>query len=103
SYSALATVGEHDTFSGGISGEYPLSGKGSMAGGEMANGQLMSAGPMGGKGHVPLRDVGEEMEVRDAEGRYRHARRAPVDEFTLQPIRRVSKAGLETTWEGKGL
>jgi hypothetical protein len=100
SYSALATVGEHDTFSGGISGDYPLSGKGSMAGGEMANGQLMSAGPMGK--HVPLRDVGEEMEVRDAEGRYRHARRAPVDELTLQPIRRVSKAGLETTWEGKG-
>lgn len=42
-------------------------------------------------------DVGQEMEVKDATGRYRHARRAPVDENTLQPMRRVSKAGLETT------
>lgn len=94
SYSAIATVGEHDSFSGGIGGAYPTSGNGSNQGGEMVNGQLMSAGPMGkGPG---LRDVGEEMEVRDAEGRYRHARRAPVDELTLQPVRRVSKAGLET-------
>ena len=99
SYSAIATVGEHDTFSGGLSGSgYPNSGNGSTASGEMANGQLMSAGPMGSKGQVSMRDVGEEMEVRDADGRYRHARRAPVDELTLQPIRRVSKAGLETSW-----
>lgn len=42
-------------------------------------------------------DVGQEMEVKDANGRYRHARRAPVDENTLQPMRRVSKAGLEST------
>jgi hypothetical protein len=42
-------------------------------------------------------DVGQETEVKDATGRYRHARRAPVDENTLQPMRRVSKAGLETT------
>lgn len=98
SYSAIATVGEHDSFSGGISGAYPNSSNGSMGGGEMANGQLMSAGPMGGKGQVSMRDVGEEMEIRDADGRYRHARRAPVDELTLQPIRRVSKAGLETSW-----
>lgn len=98
SYSAIATVGEHDSFSGSIHGAYPNSSNGSMAGGEMANGQLMSAGPMGGKGQVSMRDVGEEMEVRDADGRYRHARRAPVDELTLQPIRRVSKAGLETSW-----
>jgi hypothetical protein len=100
SYSAVATVGEHEAFSGGLSGggPYPNSSNGSMGGGEMVNGQLMSAGPMGaGKGH--MRDVGEEMEVRDADGRYRHARRAPVDELTLQPIRRVSKAGLET-WSG---
>jgi hypothetical protein len=41
-------------------------------------------------------DSGQEMEIRDASGRYRHARRAPVDETTLQPIRRVSKAGLES-------
>ena len=43
-------------------------------------------------------DVGQEMEVKDANGRYRHARRAPVDENTLQPMRRVSKAGLESTF-----
>ncbi|KAI9435522.1 hypothetical protein H4582DRAFT_2100340 [Lactarius indigo] len=43
-------------------------------------------------------DVGQEMEVKDASGRYRHARRAPVDENTLQPMRRVSKAGLESTF-----
>ncbi|KAI0298992.1 hypothetical protein B0F90DRAFT_1631918 [Multifurca ochricompacta] len=43
-------------------------------------------------------DVGQEMEVKDASGRYRHARRAPVNENTLQPMRRVSKAGLESTF-----
>ena len=37
-------------------------------------------------------DVGQETEVKDATGRYRHARRAPVDENTHQPMR-VSKAG----------
>jgi hypothetical protein len=41
-------------------------------------------------------EIGQDMEVRDREGRYRHARRAPVDETTLQPMRRVSKAGLES-------
>ncbi|KAJ7075641.1 hypothetical protein B0H15DRAFT_866171 [Mycena belliarum] len=41
--------------------------------------------------------AGQETEVRDAAGRYRHARRAPVDENTLQPLRRVSKAGLESS------
>ncbi|KAJ7631901.1 hypothetical protein DFH06DRAFT_1101372 [Mycena polygramma] len=45
-------------------------------------------------------NVGQEMEVRDAAGRYRHARRAPVDENTLQPMRRVSKAGLESSAYG---
>lgn len=45
-------------------------------------------------------DAGQEMEVRDQWGRYRHARRAPVDEATLQPLRRVSKAGLESTGMG---
>lgn len=39
----------------------------------------------------------QEVEVKDADGRYRHARRAPVDELTLQPMRRVSKAGLESS------
>ena len=41
-------------------------------------------------------DSGQEMEIKDASGRYRHASRAPVDETTLQPMRRVSKAGLES-------
>ncbi|KAH9893958.1 hypothetical protein C8Q73DRAFT_730854 [Cubamyces lactineus] len=41
-------------------------------------------------------DSAQEMEIKDATGRYRHARRAPVDEATLQPMRRVSKAGLES-------
>jgi len=60
---------------------------------------LASAGPLGINDLMMLRDVGEEMEIRDANGRYRHARRAPVDEYTLQPTRRVSKAGLESGWE----
>ena len=42
-------------------------------------------------------DSGQEMEIKDATGRYRHARRAPVNEATLQPMRRVSKAGLESS------
>ncbi|KAJ7452195.1 hypothetical protein B0H11DRAFT_304793 [Mycena galericulata] len=54
--------------------------------------QPASAGMDGAVGNV-----GQEMEVRDAAGRYRHARRAPVDENTLQPMRRVSKAGLESS------
>ncbi|KAG1766565.1 hypothetical protein EDD22DRAFT_878051 [Suillus occidentalis] len=41
-------------------------------------------------------ETGQDMEIRDREGRYRHVRRAPVDENTLQPMRRVSKAGLES-------
>ncbi|KIM58179.1 hypothetical protein SCLCIDRAFT_1218815 [Scleroderma citrinum Foug A] len=41
--------------------------------------------------------IGQDMEIMDAEGRWRHVRRAPVDEATLQPMRRVSKAGLEST------
>ena len=44
-----------------------------------------------------LGDSQQEMEIKDAEGRYRHARRAPVNETTLQPTRRVSKAGLESS------
>ena len=46
--------------------------------------------------HGLFPDSGQDMEVRDASGRYRHARRAPVNETTLQPTRRVSKAGLES-------
>ncbi|KAG0707176.1 hypothetical protein DFH29DRAFT_1076445 [Suillus ampliporus] len=41
-------------------------------------------------------EMGQDMEIKDREGRYRHVRRAPVDENTLQPMRRVSKAGLES-------
>jgi predicted protein tyrosine phosphatase len=48
-------------------------------------------------GIVALGDSAHEREIRDAFGRYRHARRAPVDETTLQPGRRVSKAGLESS------
>ncbi|KAI0341239.1 hypothetical protein BDW22DRAFT_1333191 [Trametopsis cervina] len=44
-----------------------------------------------------LGDSQQEMEIKDSEGRYRHARRAPVDAATLQPMRRVSKAGLESS------
>ncbi|KAJ3894496.1 protein-tyrosine phosphatase-like protein [Lentinula edodes] len=47
-------------------------------------------------GILALGDAAQELEVRDASGRYRHARRAPVNEMTLQPMRRVSKAGLES-------
>ncbi|EKM52573.1 uncharacterized protein PHACADRAFT_261078 [Phanerochaete carnosa HHB-10118-sp] len=43
-----------------------------------------------------LGDSQQELEIKDADGRYRHARRAPVNETTLQPMRRVSKAGLES-------
>jgi len=63
---------------------------------------LASAGPLGINDLMMLRDVGEEMEIRDANGRYRHARRAPFDESTLQPTRRVSKAGLESSWGEQG-
>ncbi|KAJ7585028.1 hypothetical protein C8J56DRAFT_1014831 [Mycena floridula] len=57
------------------------------------------AGPMSAGGILEriMGDSGQEMEIKDASGRYRHARRAPVDEQTLQPMRRVSKAGLEST------
>lgn len=60
-----------------------------------------SFGPMSAGGIQVQRalvgDQAQEMEVKDASGRYRHARRAPVDETTLQPMRRVSKAGLESS------
>jgi hypothetical protein len=54
----------------------------------------MSADPMS---NARVGDSGQEMEIKDSSGRYRHARRAPVDEQTLQPLRRVSKAGLESS------
>jgi hypothetical protein len=57
------------------------------------------SGPMSAGGLMDrvLGDSGQEMEIKDPTGRYRHARRAPVDETTLQPMRRVSKAGLESS------
>jgi hypothetical protein len=54
----------------------------------------MSADPMS---NARVGESGQEMEIKDSSGRYRHARRAPVDEQTLQPLRRVSKAGLESS------
>ncbi|EJU00569.1 hypothetical protein DACRYDRAFT_117059 [Dacryopinax primogenitus] len=45
-----------------------------------------------------LGDAATEKEVKDADGRYVHARKVPVDRRTLQPQRRVSKAGLESAW-----
>lgn len=61
-------------------------------------------GPMsaGGISTARVGDSGQEMEIKDATGRYRHARRAPVDEQTLQPMRRVSKAGLESSMHLSG-
>lgn len=58
-----------------------------------------TGGPLsaGGLMERVMGDSGQEMEIKDATGRYRHARRAPVDENTLQPMRRVSKAGLESS------
>ena len=53
------------------------------------------AGGMGGEALGV--GAGEEFEKRDGEGRYRHLRRAPVSEQTLQPGRRMSKAGLESS------
>ncbi|KAK2465126.1 hypothetical protein APHAL10511_002818 [Amanita phalloides] len=55
-----------------------------------------SIGPMSAGGAMILGDSAQELEIKDASGRYRHARRAPVDGTTLQPGRRVSKAGLES-------
>ncbi|KZO91756.1 hypothetical protein CALVIDRAFT_541509 [Calocera viscosa TUFC12733] len=45
-----------------------------------------------------LGDAATEKEVKDSEGRYVHAKKVPVDRRTLQPQRRVSKAGLESAW-----
>ncbi|KAI9508035.1 hypothetical protein F5148DRAFT_33946 [Russula earlei] len=81
--------------SGGINGRRPSHMRESLppawGSGGSASGALSTV-PRGVAG-----DVGQETEVKDASGRYRHARRAPVDENTLQPMRRVSKAGLEST------
>ncbi|KAG9037627.1 hypothetical protein FRB95_004847 [Tulasnella sp. JGI-2019a] len=61
-------------------------------------GTSMIGVPVSAGGITGVVGAGEEMEVKDGQGRYRHARRAPVNEQTLQPLRRVSKAGLESSW-----
>ncbi|KAJ3769691.1 hypothetical protein FB446DRAFT_746865 [Lentinula raphanica] len=83
-----------------INGEYRA---GALFGSNMAGngggtgaGQGPSFPPLSAGGILALGDAAQELEVRDANGRYRHARRAPVNETTLQPMRRVSKAGLES-------
>jgi hypothetical protein len=63
-------------------------------GNSMSSAGPMSAAPMS---NARVGDSGQEMEIKDSFGRYRHARRVPVDEQTLQPLRRVSKAGLESS------
>ncbi|KAH9476977.1 Dual specificity protein phosphatase 1-B [Psilocybe cubensis] len=69
-----------------------LNGLGGGVGGAGGGGPMSAGGIM----DRVLGDSGQEMEIKDSYGRYRHARRAPVDETTLQPMRRVSKAGLES-------
>ncbi|KIM41751.1 hypothetical protein M413DRAFT_444996 [Hebeloma cylindrosporum] len=63
----------------------------------MMSGGVLRPMSAGGLMDRVLGDSGQEMEIKDSTGRYRHARRAPVDENTLQPMRRVSKAGLESS------
>lgn len=109
--SASANSGDADEAEGGKAGNF-----GYVAGGRRAThlreslppilqtqnsemiipGQL-SAGGLSSSVVARVGDSGQEMEIKDASGRYRHARRAPVDETTLQPMRRVSKAGLESS------
>ena len=59
---------------------------------------LVGVGPNSADAVARMGDQAQELEVKDSSGRYRHQRRAPVDENTLQPLRRVSKAGLESGW-----
>jgi len=79
--------------------EYPVAGATTRRGGharESLPPPLMSHNSMSASVATKMEN-GQEMEVKDANGRYRHVRRAPVDEMTLQPTRRVSKAGLESS------
>lgn len=87
-----------ESFSSAAAFNGDSAGPGGGNGGGLA---LGLGGPMSAGGiqlqRVLVGDQAQEMEVKDASGRYRHARRAPVDENTLQPLRRVSKAGLESS------
>ena len=108
--SASISGGELDDFDGGKGVKYGYgSGRGRSAQlreslppilqtqpSEMIIPGQLSAGGLGTTSVARVGDSGQEMEIKDAHGRYRHARRAPVDEATLQPMRRVSKAGLES-------
>jgi len=98
----------HETGSGGTQGEPAMAGNYQVAvGGRRPQHVRESLPPAFTSQHsfnlVPtimdaatLGDSQQELEIKDADGRYRHARRAPVNEATLQPMRRVSKAGLES-------
>ncbi|TFK48314.1 hypothetical protein OE88DRAFT_1685004 [Heliocybe sulcata] len=93
-----------DSESAGMSGNYGVAASGRRQGPQRESLPPALMGPNGDIPHLMsadgvarVGDSGQEMEIKDASGRYRHARRAPVDENTLQPLRRVSKAGLETS------
>ncbi|EGN94885.1 hypothetical protein SERLA73DRAFT_187970, partial [Serpula lacrymans var. lacrymans S7.3] len=92
--------GEHDASrDGDTHGNY------TMAAGNRRPGHIRESLPPvfttpaleGGPSDGRVGGAGQEMEIKDSTGRYRHLRRAPVDEATLQPLRRVSKAGLESS------
>ena len=99
---SMSHMGLQDNYSMAVSGNHRRGGHvreslppalgaldiGGTVGGPISAGGLMER---------VMGDSGQEMEIKDATGRYRHARRAPVDENTLQPMRRVSKAGLESS------
>lgn len=101
------TARERDTSSGAAFAAMPsmpmhgqshsISFAGTMSFAEAVEGERGAPGPLSAGALALVGDSGQETEVKDASGRYRHARRAPVDETTLQPSRRVSKAGLESS------
>ena len=93
SYGA-AVGGGHLRRGGHVRESLPPPMLGGMEGSDGVGGGSVSAGGLKEKVYG---DSGQDMEIKDASGRYRHARRAPVDENTLQPLRRVSKAGLESS------
>ncbi|KZT23042.1 hypothetical protein NEOLEDRAFT_1096755 [Neolentinus lepideus HHB14362 ss-1] len=93
-----------DGESAGMSGNYGVAASGRRQGPQRESLPPAFMGPNGDIPHLMsadgvarVGDSGQEVEIKDSSGRYRHARRAPVDENTLQPLRRVSKAGLETS------
>ncbi|EPQ55836.1 phosphotyrosine protein phosphatases II [Gloeophyllum trabeum ATCC 11539] len=109
--SAASTPAEHDVEAdAGGGGGMGMNGNYGVAVANRRQGPQRESLPpafMGPNGDIPhlmsadgvarVGDSGQEMEIKDSSGRYRHARRAPVDENTLQPLRRVSKAGLESS------